>query len=118
MHNHDHISEKPNKYIVIVILALSLMGLIYAFSKPAGKDVVDGIVKEVLSEKEIILEIGGNNKIVKEQELLVEITVEKEKKEIRVVNDFIQVVAGDKIFVSESLFGDNEFIIVDISRTK
>ncbi|MEK7627075.1 MAG: YibE/F family protein [Patescibacteria group bacterium] len=118
MHNHDHISEKPNKYIVIVILALSLMGLIYAFSKPAGKDVVDGIVKEVLSEKEIILEIGGNNKIVKEQELLVEITVEKEKKEIRVVNDFIPVVAGDKIFVSESLFGDNEFSIVDISRTK
>ena len=56
------------------------MGLIYLFQNPQEK-MVDGIVKEVLSEKKF-LEIGGNNKIVKEQELLVEITVEKEKKKL------------------------------------
>ena len=118
MHNHDHSSEKPNKYIVIVILALSLAGLVYSFSKPSGKDVINGVVKEVLSETETILEIGGKNKIVKEQELLVEIIIENEKKSVGVVNDFIPVVVGDEIFVSGSLFGDTEFSIVDISRTK
>ena len=118
MHDHNHSSEKPNKYIVIAILILSIGGMFYVFSKPAGKDVVGGIVKEVVSERETTLEIGTKNKTVKEQELLVEITVEKEKKDIRVLNDFIPVTAGDKIFVRGSLFGDSEFNIVDISRTK
>ena len=116
--NYNHTSGKPNKYIVFVILAVSLAGLIYSFSKPVGKDVIGGIVKDVLSERETTLDIGNKNKIVKEQELLVEITVEKEKKDIKVLNDFIPVAAGDKIFVRGSLFGDSEFNIVDISRTK
>ncbi len=118
MHDYDHPSEKPNKYIVLVILALSLAGMIYTFSKPVGKDVVGGTVKEVLSERETVLEIGNKNKTVKEQELLVEITAGKEKKDIKVSNDFIPVVAGEKVFVNASLFGASEFSVVDISRTK
>ncbi|MEK7621633.1 MAG: YibE/F family protein [Patescibacteria group bacterium] len=116
---HSQASGRPNKYLVLVILALSLAGMFYSFSsKSNGKDVVSGIVKEVLSERDTILEIGDKNKIVKEQELLVLVTVGKETKEIKVLNDYKSVARGDKIFVQGSLFGDSEWSIVGISRTK
>lgn len=118
MHDHDHSLEKPNKYIVLAILALSIAGLLYIFLKPAGKDVVSGVAKEVLSERNATLELGNKNKVVKEQELLVEIVVEKERKDIKVLNDYMPVARGDKIFVRGSLFEGSEFNIVDISRTK
>ena len=116
---HNHASGKPNKYIVLVILIVSLAGLFYSFSKPVGKDVVGGIVSDVLSERDTTLDIGNKSKIVREQDLLVEIEVEKnERREIKVLNDYKPVARGDKIFVRGSLFGDSEWSIVDISRTK
>ena len=115
---HNYASGKPNKYIVLIILAISLAGLIYAFSKPSGKDVIGGIVKEVSSERETTLDIGNKNKIIKEQVLLVEIKTENDKKEISVLNDYKPVTKGDKIFVRGSLFGDSEWNMVDVSRTK
>ena len=115
---HNHASGKPNKYVVLVILIVSLAGLFYSFSKPVAKDVVNGIVKNVLSERETTLDVTGKSRIVKEQDLLVEVEIEKEKKEINVLNDYKPVSEGDKIFVRKSLFGDSEWSIVDISRTK
>lgn len=116
---HGHAAEKPNKYIVLVILALSLAGLFYSFSKPAGKDVVSGTVSNVLSERDTVLDIGDKRKIIREQDLLVEIWVGKnERREVRVLNDYKPVAKGDKIFVRRSLFGDGEFNVVDISRTR
>jgi len=119
IHNdyHDHSSEKPNKYLVAIILILSLAGIIYSFSKPVGKDIIGGKVLEVLAERETILDVGNLNKIVKEQDLLVEITVENQKKEINILNDYEPMEKGDKIFLRESLFGNSEWSVVNISRT-
>lgn len=117
-HLHEQLLEKPNKYIVLIILALSLAGLVYAFSKSVSKDVVGGVVQEVIAERETILTTGNKSRPIQEQDLLVEITVEGEKKEVRVLNDYVPVGAGDKIFIRGSLFEDEEFSIVDISRTK
>ena len=116
IHNdyHDHSSEKPNKYLVAIILILSLAGIIYSFSKPVGKDIIGG---KVLAERETILDVGNLNKIVKEQDLLVEITVENQKKEINILNDYEPMEKGDKIFLRESLFGNSEWSVVNISRT-
>ena len=114
---HDHVSEKPNKYIVLVILVLSLAGIIYSFSKPIDKDVMSGTVLEVLSEKETALEIGNQNKIIKEQNLLVEIGAPSEKREINILNDYNPVAKGDKIFVRKSVYGDSEWGMDNISRT-
>src|SRR3989344_1385085 len=90
---HDHSGDKPNKWIVVIILIISLAGIIYSLSKPVGKDVVSGRVLKVLSEKEIT-------------------------KEINVLNDYEPVAIGDKIFLSQSLFGDSEWSMANISRTR
>ena len=115
---HDHSLEKPNKYIVLAIVILSLAGIIYSFSKPVGKDVIGGRVLAVLAERETTLDVGNLDKIVKEQDLLVEITAESGKKEINILNDYNPVEKGDKIFLRESLFGNSEWSIVNVSRTK
>ena len=115
---HDLYGEKPNKRIVVIILIISLAGIIYSLSKPVGKDVVSGRVLKVLSEKEITQEIGEKSEILKEQDLLVEITEGSERKEINVLNDYEPVAIGDKIFLSQSLFGDSEWSMANISRTR
>src|SRR3989338_540381 len=104
---HDHSGDKPNKWVVVVILIISLAWIIYSLSKPVGKDVISGRVLKVLSEKEITQEIGDKNEVLKEQDLLVEITVGSERKEINILNDYEPVAIGDKIFLSQSLFGDS-----------
>ncbi|OGI82308.1 hypothetical protein A3G53_00865 [Candidatus Nomurabacteria bacterium RIFCSPLOWO2_12_FULL_44_11] len=117
MDSHDHGSEKPNKYVVLIILALSLAGLIYAFSKPTATDVISGKVIEVLAERETVLDMGAKDKIVKEQDLLVEIVVGEERQEVNILNDYKPVARGDKIFVQNSLFGDTEWNVASISRS-
>ena len=119
LHNehHDHSLEKPNKYIVLVILVLAVVGILYSFSRPVGNDVVSGVVKEIVSEKETTIAVSGKDRMVKEQKLLVEITTENVKKVVEVLNDYKPIGEGDKIFIRGSLFGDTEFSIVDISRT-
>ncbi len=114
---HENSKDKPNKWIVVVILVLSLAGVSYSFTRPSVKDAMNGTVKEILSERETTLDIGDKTKFVKEQDLLVEIVVENEKKEINVLNDYKPVEEGDKIFISESLFGESEFSVVNIGRT-
>jgi len=115
---HDHSGGKPNKWVVVIILVLSLSGIIYSLSKPVGKDVISGRVLKVLSKKEITQEIGDKNEVLKEQDLLVEITVGSERKEINILNDYEPVAIGDKIFLSQSLFGDSEWSMANISRTR
>lgn len=116
---HEHSRNKPQKYIVIFILALSLAGIIFSFKgQPSVQDAINGKVLEVLAERETTLDMGSKDKIIKEQDLSVEIKVGQEKKEIIVLNDYKPVAKGDKIFVSGSLFGDSEFSVVNISRTK
>ena len=86
---HDHSKDKPNKFIVFVILLLSLVGIIYSFSfKPEGKEIINGKVLEVLSERNITQDFGKRSEIVKEQNLLVEIGEGSEKKEINILNDY------------------------------
>ena len=115
---HDHSGGKPNKWVVVIILVLSLSGIIYSLSKPVRKDVISGRVLKVLSKKEITQEIGDKNEVLKEQDLLVEITVGSERKEINILNDYEPVAIGDKIFLSQSLFGDSEWSMANISRTR
>jgi uncharacterized membrane protein len=114
---HDHSKDTPNKWIVIIILLLSLVGIIYSFSKSTGGGVLGGIVQEIKSEQDITLEIGGKTKIVKEQTLSILIEEGKESRNVEIINDYKPVAKGDKIFVRGSLFGDSEFTMVDISRT-
>lgn len=114
---HNHPSGKPNKYIVLAFLIISLAGLWYSFSKPVEKDVMRGMVKDIMSEKDTTLDISGKNRAVREQDLLVEIIVEDEKKEIKVFNDYRPVSVGDTVYIRKSLFGDEEFNMIDISRT-
>jgi uncharacterized membrane protein len=115
---HDHSKDKPNKWIVIIILLISLAGIIYSLSKPAVEDVVTGRVLKVLSERETTQEVGDKSEVLKEQDLLVEITVGSERKEINILNDYEPVAKGDKIFLSKSLFGDSEWSMANISRTR
>lgn len=121
IHNDDiQISTtKPSKYIVALVLLLSLAGIFYSLSKSTVEDSTQalGTVIEVVSEQEAILEIGNSRKLVTEQELLVEIRDDREERTINVFNDYTPVAEGDKIFVSGSLFEDGEFTVVDISRT-
>lgn len=115
----EHFSaEKPNKYVVWLILLVSVAGIIYSFSKPTGGDVISGIVLEVKSEQDINLEMGGKNKIVQEQTLNVQIAQGGEERNVEIINDYKPVAEGDKIFVRGSLFGDSEFSMMDISRTR
>lgn len=117
---HKHIESKPNKYIVIFILVLSLVGIIFSFKgQPSIKEVINGNVLSILAERETILNIGNKDKIVKEQDILVEITLEDgSKKEINVLNDYKIVEKGDSIFISESIFEGSEFGVVNVNRTK
>lgn len=117
---HKHIESKPNKYIVIFILVLSLVGIIFSFKgQPSIKEVINGKVLSILAERETILNIGNKDKIVKEQDILVEITLEDgSKKEINVLNDYKIVEKGDSIFISESIFEGSEFGVVNVNRTK
>jgi uncharacterized membrane protein len=115
---HEHREEKPNIYVVIVIAILSLAGIIFAFSKPLGEDIIVGRVTQVLTERETTLNIGNMDKIVKEQDLLVEITEGKEKKEINILNDYKPVSKGEKIFLRSSSFGESEWSIDNVSRIK
>lgn len=115
---HEHREEKPNIYVVIIIAVLSLAGIIFAFSKPLGKDIIAGRVIQVLAERKITLNIDNMDKIVKEQDLLVEITEGKEKKEINILNDYKPVSKGEKIFLRSSSFGESEWSIDNVSRTK
>lgn len=116
---HNHEESKPNKYVIIFVLALSLAGIIFSFSKsPRIKDAMNGEVLGVLAERETTLDMGNSSKIVKEQDLLVEIEVGGEKKNINVLNDYRPVKKGDRIFISGSLFGDGEFSVVNVERTK
>jgi uncharacterized membrane protein len=117
---HEHSIEKPNKYIVIILLLLSFVGIIFSFKgQPSVKEVINGKVLSILAERETILNIGNKDKIVKEQTILVEITLgDGSKKEIKVLNDYKQVEKGDSIFISESLFEGSEFSVVNVDRTK
>ncbi len=117
---NEHSVNKPNKYIVIFILLLSLAGIIFSFKgQPSIKEVINGKVLSVLAERETILNTGGKDKIVKEQDILVEIKLEDgNKKEINVLNDYKLVEKGDSIFISESLFEGSEFDVVNVNRTK
>lgn len=116
---HDHSKNKPNKWIVVIILMISLVGIIYSLSKPVAEDdVFAGKVLKVLSERETTQEMGDKREILKEQNLLVEIKIGSERKEINVLNDYEPVKKGDKIFLSQSLFGDSEWSMVNISRTR
>ncbi len=115
---HDHSKDKPNKWIVIVVLLLSLTGIIYSLSKSVGKDVISGKVLKVLSERETTKRIGDKNEVLEEQDLLVEIMTGSERREISVLNDYEPVAKGDKIFLSQSLFGNSEWSMVNISRTR
>lgn len=115
---HDHPADKPNRWIVIAILLLSLVGILYSLSKPIMEDVVTGRVLKVLSEREVTEKIGNQSEIIKEQDLLVEITTELGGKEINVLNDYEPVTKGDKIFLNKSLFGDSEWSMTNISRTR
>ena len=115
---HDHSKDKPNKWIVIIILIISIVGILYSLSKPVGENVISGRVLKVLSEREITEKIGDKNEILKEQDLLVEITIGSERKEINILNDYEPVTKGDKIFLNQSLFGDSEWSLVNISRTR
>lgn len=115
---HDHPADKPNRWIVIAILLLSLVGILYSLSKPMMEDVVTGRVLKVLSEREVTEKIGNQSEIIKEQDLLVEITTELGGKEINVLNDYEPVTKGDKIFLNKSLFGDSEWSMTNISRTR
>ena len=47
---HDHSGGKPNKWVVVIILVLSLSGIIYSLSKSTGEDVITGRVLKVLSD--------------------------------------------------------------------
>jgi uncharacterized membrane protein len=115
---HDHSNNKPNKFIVIIIFALSVAGIIFTFSELIGKDVINGKVLEVLAEREVPLNIGNLDKIIKEQDLRVEITEGQEKKEINVLNDYKPVAKGDKIFLRNSLFEDSEWSVDSVSKVR
>lgn len=116
---HNHSGDKPNKYIVIVILVLSLAGIIYSFSeKPFEPEAINGTVEKILAERNTTLDIGSKEKIVPEQDLLVEVQIDGFTKNIEVLNDYKPVSKGDKIFVSESLLGDSKFSVVNIGRVK
>ena len=114
MHNHDH--EKPNKYLVALILVLSVSGIIFAFSKPPKEEVVSGVVKEIIAEKNVTQEIDGQD--IVEQELSVEIKINGEKKNILVLNDFYPVQTGDEVFISSSFFEEQKPNVIEISRNK
>ena len=118
---HVHTNEndsgwKPNKYIAAFILAVSILAVFLAISKSPNKDIIKGEVKQIKAER-IVDSLAGMK--VKEQDLSVNVTIDGEKKEIAITNDFTPVMAGDKIFLQSSLFaGEEAFEIKDISREK
>lgn len=115
--NHERI-ENPNKYFVALILVLSVAGLFYAFLRTAGPDIIKGTVTGVESEREVTLEVGNKEKVIHEQILSVEIDANGEKRNVSIINDYKSVKEGDQIFIRGSLFGESEFSMVDISRTR
>ena len=114
--NYDHTEhEKPNKYAVIIILAVSFVALFLALGRSSDGDIITGLVKEIRGEREVSLPMS--EKTVKEQELLVELKIDDKKEEVIIVNDFMAVEVGNTIFVRGSFFDDERsFEIVDISR--
>ena len=118
--DYNHIEHgKPNKYAVIVILAVSFITLFLTLGRSSTEDVIGGLVKEIRDERDVSSPMG--DKVVKEQELLVELELDDgNKKEVVIVNDFMPVESGDTIFVRGSFFVEEQeersFDIVDISR--
>ena len=119
--NHLHMNEddsdrKPNKYIVMAILAISILGLFLVAPKSLNKDIFRGKIIQIKEER-IEDSVAGIK--IKVQDLLVAITIDGEKKEFSVINDFTPVKVGDKVFMKSSLFGDDQtFEIIDLSREK
>ncbi|HEU0085793.1 MAG TPA: YibE/F family protein [Candidatus Paceibacterota bacterium] len=115
---HNHSLEKPNKYVVIAVLALSLWGLFYTFTKPTEEEVFPGVVKEVLSQNTITESIGDTTLNIIEQELIVEVKMGGQKEEIEILNDYKPLKEGDRVYVQLSLFDESGYTIADVSRTR
>lgn len=115
-HEAGRQGDKPNAYLVAGILILSAAGLVYTFSQPSKEVFVPGQVKEIISEREVVQEL--NNKKVTEQELRVEIISGGERKEVSVLNDFSPVEPGDKVFIRNSFFDNEQASVVEIAKTE
>lgn len=114
--NHKEHNEKPNKYVVAVVLAISLAGIFYVFSRPAGDNIIKGTVIDIQSEQNVTIDVGNKSKLIKEQILSVEVGKGDQQKNVIITNDYRPVAEGDEIFIRGSLFGDSEFSMVDVSR--
>lgn len=119
-HNHNRedceTDKKPNKYIVAIILVASILAIFFAVPKLESKDIIRGKVIKIEKES-IVNSVTGIN--IKEQNILVLTEVDNIKREIPVLNDFTPVEVGDSVFMSYSLFGNEEnFEIKDLNRNK
>lgn len=110
----EHHKEKPNKYAVILILILSMVGIFSAFQRESAPEVVWGIVQEVVSTSDTGLIFDEGAGPIQEQSLIVATETGVEK----VQNDFKEVQTGDRVFIKRSLFNEKSFEVVDIGRTR
>ncbi len=107
-------NQKPNKYLIIVLLIFSLIALFFTLPKTIEKNLIIGQIVKIESER---FEKTINNEEIKIQELIVEIEEDKISREIKISNDLLPVDTGTKIFLRLSVFEDSEhYEMVDLNR--
>ncbi len=115
--------RKPN---ILALIGFSFLALLPFFvfdtfslgekEKLAQENIYSGEVRQIVQEREVQRRPG--DRASKEQDLLVEVEIDSQRKTVSVVNDFLPVSEGARVYVQGSSLGTAEemFYIVDASR--
>src|SRR3989344_2382348 len=113
---------KPNIFIVLAILILSLLPFLKTTNifkdektELAKEHIYQGEVLKVLNETKV--RQGFADRTSMEQELLVEVSFVSEKRTVKALNDFVPVAKGTKVYLNglDPASGEN-FYVVDVKR--
>ncbi|MEK7600550.1 MAG: YibE/F family protein [Patescibacteria group bacterium] len=121
-HHHDAHDHKPHGLLAVGVFCLSIGMLWYAgfFSSDRTIDLKDesifsGVVTEVLEERTVPSIVPGRT--IREQKLSVDTTLPDGVRVVVVINDFVPLAAGDRVYVQQTGGSESEqFFIVDVQR--
>lgn len=119
--NHVHI-EKVNKFALFAIALISLFFIFYPknglsnLKTNNNSDIYRGAVLEILSEENVIEDYSLTP--IHKQNLLVQLDIDGEKREVNILNDISPVQVGDKIYVQAIRYQDVEnFNIATVDKS-
>lgn len=121
-HHHEFHNHKPHGLLAVGIFCISLAMLWFGgfFSAARSTDLADerifsGSVLEVLEERTVPSIVP--DRTIREQKLAVQASLPDGVRTVSVMNDFVPLATGDRVYVQQTGDGESEqFFIVDVQR--